>query len=533
MIAPTRWGLGATWSIPGRRGCIYLQVNTLNANVPIHLRGKFAQKDDEIEVPVNHINVAKANVVRNEEGKGININNEIQALLNQDSCWEKLPANVRANTPLARSVAGQNVHLYSVTARVFGDLTQAISSAYSQDTDLKEIHEMVQKPFDELTSKQRSKCKNFSYDDGLLYYTPSPIEGPRLVIPKNQGNGLRMTVLYESHDALWHVAHHQKTLDRLRKRYWWPTMVRDCAAYCDTCKACRLYASTQKRPDASMETRSVPENRWEVIHADWITDLPVTRKGHNAILVVHDSVTKYAYLIPASNTDTAEDTANKLFAQVFCLHGLPFQLVSDRDKLFTSRFFAQLMRILNVKQVMGTSYQHDFNGAAERLNRTVEVMLRHVVSDHPDRDFDDYLPQIQWAYNTTVHDSIQVSPFFANWGYEPRLPLPLKSLQELPEQHKSLKDYVEHQQNVLAKGREALFEAKFLMELHDRRNKSKRNPNVIAKGDMSGTCSCQRRILGKYTYRKPHKNCESDSLVLLKYWKRFLNSLIYWNCQSR
>ena len=87
-------------------------------------------------MPVNHINVAKANVVRNEEGKGININNEIQALLNQDSCWKKVPANVRANTPLARSVAGQNVHLYSVTARVFGDLTQAITSAYSQDTAL-------------------------------------------------------------------------------------------------------------------------------------------------------------------------------------------------------------------------------------------------------------------------------------------------------------------------------------------------------------------------------------------------------------
>ena len=83
--------------------------------------------------------------------------------------------------------------------------------------------------------------------------------------------------------------------------------------------------------------------------------------------MVHDRVTKYAYFIPASKTDTAEDTANKLFAQVFCLHGLPLQLISDRDRLFTAQFFAQLMRIMNVKQVMGTSYQHNFNGAAERL----------------------------------------------------------------------------------------------------------------------------------------------------------------------
>ena len=188
-----------------------------------------------------------------------------------------------------------------------------------------------------------------------------------------------------------------------------------------------------------METHPIPEGRWEVIHADWITDLPMTAKGHDAILVVHDRVTKYAYFIPASKTDTAEDTASKLFAQVFCLHGLPLQLISDRDRLFTAQFFAQLMRIMNVKQVMGTSYQHNFNGAAERLNRTVEVMLRHVVGEHPDRDFDDYLPFLQWSYNTTKHDSIGVSPFYAQWGYEPRQILPITDEQQLPNQHQALR----------------------------------------------------------------------------------------------
>ena len=90
---------------------------------------------------------------------------------------------------------------------------------------------------------------------------------------------------------------------------------------------------------------------------------------------------------------------------------------------------------MNVKQVMGTSYQHNFNGAAERLNRTVEVMLRHVVGDYPDRDFDDYLPLLQWSYNTTKHDSIGMSPFMAQWGYEPRQILPIADAQALPNQH--------------------------------------------------------------------------------------------------
>ena len=52
------------------------QVDTLNANVPIHLRGKLAQKDDMTTVPVSHIktNLAKADVEVTKKGNGIDIN---------------------------------------------------------------------------------------------------------------------------------------------------------------------------------------------------------------------------------------------------------------------------------------------------------------------------------------------------------------------------------------------------------------------------------------------------------------------------
>ena len=72
---------------------------------------------------------------------------------------------------------------------------------------------------------------------------------------------------------------------------------------------------------------------------------------------------------------------------------------------------------------MGTSYQQDFNGAAEVLNKSVEVMLRHVVSEHPERDFDEYLPLVQWAYNSSKHSTTNVTPYYAMWGYEPLHPL--------------------------------------------------------------------------------------------------------------
>ena len=413
---------------------------------------------------------------------GVDVVEEINILLHKASAWDALDPVARKQRKIIPKCRHRgDVGVFTFATRVFGDLGSIIKSSYDQDPDFKEIYGLTNQAADTLTPVQKSLCRKYSRTEDLLYYSPTEGEAGRLCIPKNQGNGLRMTILYENHDALAHIGGAAKTFDRLRKRYWWPSMHRDCNAYCETCKACRTNASVQKRPEGGMETHSIPEGRWDVIHADWITDLPKTSKGHDAILVVHDKVTKYAYFIPASKRDTAEDTANKLFAQVFCLHGLPLQMVTDRDKLFTAQFFAQLMRIMNVKQVMGTSYQHNFNGAAERLNRTVEVMLRHVVGDYPDRDFDDYLPLLQWSYNTTKHDSIGMSPFMAQWGYEPRQPLPISDVQAIPNQHISLERYVEHQQQVLVQVREALLEAKFIMELHS--NKHRRNPPDIKEGD--------------------------------------------------
>ena len=261
-------------------------------------------------------------------------------------------------------------------------------------------------------------------------------------------------------------------------------MQKDCLKYCESCSQCRLQASRQQRPLPTAHGHAIPEGRWDVIHADWITDLPETSSGHDAILVVHDRVTKYAYFLPAMKADTAETTAKRLFSTVFSVHGLPRMVISDRDHLFTAKFFAELMRILDVKQHMGTSYQHDFNGAAEVLNKTVEVMLRHVVSDHPDRDFDDYLPLIQWAYNTSVHSSTGVSPYYAMWGFEPRHPLELKEdfIVENNAHGKTVKAFVEHQQQVLQQVRDALSVSQDTMEGY--MNNASRKDIIYAPGDM-------------------------------------------------
>ena len=95
-------------------------------------------------------------------------------------------------------------------------------------------------------------------------------------------------------------------------------------------------------------------------------------------------------------------------------------IISDRDKTLTAEIFKNLMKIMNIQQLMGTSYEHRYNGAVEVLNKTIEVMLRHVMRDNLDVDFVSVLPLAQYCYNTSKHSTIKMSPYYALYGCEPR-----------------------------------------------------------------------------------------------------------------
>ena len=70
---------------------------------------------------------------------------------------------------------------------------------------------------------------------------------------------------------------------------------------------------------------------------DFIEGLPKSL-GHDVIMVVVDRLTKYAHFISMGSHFTAKSVALVFFKQIYKLHGLPLDIVSDRDKIFTSFF---------------------------------------------------------------------------------------------------------------------------------------------------------------------------------------------------
>jgi hypothetical protein len=68
---------------------------------------------------------------------------------------------------------------------------------------------------------------------------------------------------------------------------------------------------------------------------DFITKLPIL-EGYDMIMVIVDRLTKYAYMIPTTETIDAGQMANIILRYVVTNYRIPSKIISDRDKLFIS-----------------------------------------------------------------------------------------------------------------------------------------------------------------------------------------------------
>ena len=65
---------------------------------------------------------------------------------------------------------------------------------------------------------------------------------------------------------------------------------------------------------------------------------PIIGLEYDSICVVTDRFTKYAYIVLVLGTMDADIIAQLFLRTIFANHGIPDEVISDRDKLFTSKF---------------------------------------------------------------------------------------------------------------------------------------------------------------------------------------------------
>lgn len=97
-----------------------------------------------------------------------------------------------------------------------------------------------------------------------------------------------------------------------------------------------------------MQPLSVPTSLFTDITMDFLESLPSSR-GHTAIFIVVDRLSKFAHFIGFSHPLSAKTVAQAFFDKVFKLHGLPHTITSDRDTLFLSVFWKELFALQGVQ----------------------------------------------------------------------------------------------------------------------------------------------------------------------------------------
>ena len=134
--------------------------------------------------------------------------------------------------------------------------------------------------------------------------------------------------------------------------------------------------------------------------------------------MVVDRLTKYAHFIPWKEKGNAEDLAKVILKEIIANHGIPQSIISNRDKLFTSKFWNTWTQQLGTKIKLLTAYHPRTDRQTEQTNQTLEQYLRHYIN-FKQNNWIDLLPLAQFAYNNHQHSTTRISPFYANYGKHP------------------------------------------------------------------------------------------------------------------
>ena len=252
-------------------------------------------------------------------------------------------------------------------------------------------------------------------NDGSLYFMD------RIWVPLV--GEVRTIIMDEAHKSKYSVhPGSDKMYYDLRDMYWWPGMKKDIAEYVGKCLTCAKVKAEHQRPSGLLQQPEIPEWKWENITMDFITKLPRTSRGHDAIWVIVDRLTKSAHFLAIREDYSMEKLARLYMDEIVSRHGVPVSIISDRDARFTSRFWKTMQGALGTRLDMSTAYHPQTDGQSERTIQTLEDMLRACVIDFGG-NWDTHLPLAEFSYNNSYHASAKCAPFEALYGRKCRSPV--------------------------------------------------------------------------------------------------------------
>jgi hypothetical protein len=258
-------------------------------------------------------------------------------------------------------------------------------------------------------------CKNWRLDDDLVYF-------------KNVwyvfADLMRRLLLKQNHDD-FHASHFdvKRTLELLKRKYYWSAMSQDVKKYVNACFAChRIKTIKHKFFEQLQSIFMLKKSRLKWI-MNFIINLSfnVNRKiAYDSIFVLVDRYTKYARYIRTRQNWIAVQLVDAMIKELFIKCEIFEIIIIDRENLFISKYWSAFCYHLKLAFCYSIAFHSQTDDQTERQNQTFEQYFRNYVN-YQQNDWANWFAFVEYAYNNSHHDSINMSSFqtlyveFINW----------------------------------------------------------------------------------------------------------------------
>jgi len=169
-----------------------------------------------------------------------------------------------------------------------------------------------------------------------------------------------------------------------------------------------------------LKSFSISDHAWKSIALNFIVKLFKSKKRiiktiYDFILIITDRLIKYKYFLSYKKVTFAEDLTYTFLRMIVANHELSDEIISDKNKLFTLKFWKFLMNQLEIHYKLLTASQTDEK--TKRMNQTLKQYLKCYIN-YKQNDWIQLLSVAQLTFNSTTTEVISMSSFFANYEFK-------------------------------------------------------------------------------------------------------------------